>query len=447
MKQAGAQGPATPLFLRIFLLMLACVAVVQTLNLALLVAVQPPPPRLYLVGDIARALEEGRDATGELRFTGREKTDPSIWAPRADRIRPALAMVLGVPEDRVEFGFASPPFPQRAPAYDRRALPPPAIPRDLISARNYLVLDDFVASLRRDDGTWVTVRPARHAFELWRWFGLLWLLFTAIAVVPFAWWLARRLAKPIGAFAAAAERLGRDPRAAPLEVSGPPEIADAAVAFNQMQARLNRYVDDRAMVVGAIAHDLRTPLMRLELRLEGAPAKLRKACEADIHDMESMIAAALAYVRDTSQAVGRRPLDLRTLIESVTDDYADRGAEVSFAPGGPLVIDGNSAGLKAMLSNLVGNALKYAGSAEVKLSSGAGQAVIEVCDHGPGIPPDELDRMFEPFFRGERSRSRDTGGFGLGLASARAVARGHGGDVTLENRPQGGLRAVVTLPA
>jgi two-component system, OmpR family, sensor kinase len=199
-------------------------------------------------------------------------------------------------------------------------------------------------------------------------------------------------------------------------------------------------------VIAAIAHDLRTPLMRLELRLENAPDEIRQACENDIRDMEAMITAALAFVRDTSRAVARRPLDLRSLAENVTDDLADRGEPVTLAPGDPIVVEGNVVALKALLSNLIGNALKYAGSAEVTLSSTEHQAVIEVRDHGPGIPAEDIDRVFEAFFRGDRSRNRDTGGIGLGLASVRAVALAHGGDATVENHPDGGLLARVTLP-
>jgi signal transduction histidine kinase len=440
------RGAALPLFLRIFLLMLACVAVVQLLNFALLVAVQPPTPRLYTMGEIAKVLEDGHDSSGQLVFTSREPIDRTILAPRAQRASPALAMALGLPLDQVEFGFVKPPFPQRPAVYDLKALPPMIAPADVPTAKSFIVLDDFQASFRKPDGSWVTVKPAGRAFEYWRWLGLLWLLFTALAVVPFAWGLALRLAKPIGAFAAAAERLGRDPRAPPLRLNGPPEIADAAAAFNQMQARLNRYVDDRTTMIGSIAHDLRTPLMRLELRLEDAPPEMRKACEGDIRDMEGMVAATLAYVRDSSRATGRRPLDLRSLTETITDDLSDRGAAVTMEPGEALVIEGNPSALKAMLTNLISNALKYAGSAEVVMGKDEEQILVEVRDNGPGIPAEDLDRMFEPFFRGERSRNRDTGGIGLGLASARAVARAHGGDVTLQNRPEGGLKALVTLP-
>jgi len=436
----------SPLFLRIFLLMLTCVAVVQLLNFALLVAVQPPPSRAYTVGDIAKVLEDGHDPSGELEFTERAPTNPAIWAPRADRIRPALAMSLGVPVSRIEFGFVTPPFPQRAPTYDPGSLPPPLAPPTLAGARSFLVLDDFLASYQMPNGKWVTVRPAGHAFELWRWLALLSLIGTAAAVIPFAWGLARRLAKPIAAFAEAAERLGRDPRAEPIALTGPIEIGEAAAAFNQMQARLNRYVDDRATVIAAIAHDLRTPLMRLELRLENAPERTRRACENDIRDMESMIASTLSFVRDTSRPAARRPLDLRSLAENVTDDMADMGNDVTLAPGGAIVVNGNPAALKALMSNLVGNSVKYAGSAQLSLGRDKGQAVIEVRDCGPGIAVEDLERVFEPFFRSEPSRNRDTGGIGLGLASVRAVARAHGGDATVQNRPEGGLLARVTLP-
>jgi signal transduction histidine kinase len=275
---------------------------------------------------------------------------------------------------------------------------------------------------------------------------LLVLLAVAVVVIPFAWAMSHRLARPIAMFAAAADRLGRNFRAAPIEPIGPPEIADAAVAFNRMQGRLERFVEDRSLLIAAIAHDMRTPLMRLSLRLSAAPDALRIAAERDIADMDAMIVAATAFIRDVREPALRRSLDLRTLIESVTDDLADDGGAVSFAAGEALVIEGEASGLKALVSNLVTNALKYAGGAEVTLHRDDQHAVIEVRDHGAGIAPDDLDRVFEPFFRGEPSRNRDTGGIGLGLASVRAVAQAHGGDATIANHPDGGAIARVTLP-
>jgi signal transduction histidine kinase len=213
-----------------------------------------------------------------------------------------------------------------------------------------------------------------------------------------------------------------------------------------MQARVNRYVEDRATILAAIAHDLRTPLMRLNLRLESASPEIRENCEADIRDMEQMIAAVMSFVRDTTRPAERQRVDIRSLAESVVDHFADMGHSVRLVPGEPFVLDADPVALKALLNNLVSNAVRYADDAEVSLYVEGNRAFIEVADSGPGLPTDELEIAFEPFFRSERSRSRDTGGIGLGLASVRAVARAHGGEAMLINRPEGGLIARVILP-
>jgi two-component system OmpR family sensor kinase len=162
--------------------------------------------------------------------------------------------------------------------------------------------------------------------------------------------------------------------------------------------------------------------------------------------MSQRIGSAMAFVRDMTRHVRRQKLDLRSLAESVTDDFADRGDTVALHPGAALTLEGDAPSLKALLANLVGNAVKYAGHAEVEVRREGGVAIVEVSDTGPGMAPADLARAFEPFFRAEQSRNRDTGGSGLGLASVRAVARGHGGDATIANRPGGGLIAQVTLP-
>ncbi|MEP9357988.1 HAMP domain-containing sensor histidine kinase [Sphingomonas sp. KR3-1] len=431
------------MFLRVFALMVVCVAVTQLMNFGLLIAVQTPTAKLYTVGQAIDALQ-GKPSDDDFSVSKAAHVDEPHWTPRGERTEVAMAKALGVPVERVLISFPTPML-TREKIYDRASVPRPVAPPSIQAARDVIITGDFTASFRTADGQWETVTTS-SIFEPWRWFVLWWLILSAAAVAPFAWALAHRLAKPIGTFAEAAERLGRDPRAAPIAIGGPPEIAEAAAAFNRMQARLNRYVDDRATVVGAVAHDLRTPLMRLGLRLEAAPDALRQACEGDIRDMEAMISATLSYLRDTSKQGARKPLDLRSLAETVTDDLGDRGEPVTLAPGEPVVIEGNSPALKAMLNNLILNALKYAGSADVSLVEAEGQAMIEVRDDGPGIAPEDIDRVFEPFFRGERSRNRDTGGIGLGLASARAVARAHGGDVTIRNRDGGGISALVTLP-
>lgn len=431
-----------PLFFRVFLLMLSCVVVVQSMNLLLLAGVKTPYSRAHSIAEIVQAIETGSSHHNYLLGTARE-IPPAKWSPRGERVQYAVATALGVPVDDVSVRFPQ-PFLQREEEYIRTDFPPPtSISQEV--ALNAIMIGEFVVAVRQSDGSWKTVEY-RQSMEFWRMFAVIWLVLSAAAVAPFAWALARRLTLPIAGFAAAADRLGRDPHAAPLLVEGPREIAAAAAAFNRMQSRLNRYVEGRATVVGAIAHDLRTPLMRLGLRLESAPIDLRTACEADIRDMEAMVGAALAYMRDTNTLLERRALDLRSLAETVIDDLSDRGAAVSLSPGEPVVLDGHATALKAMMSNLVGNAVKYAGGAEVEIVVSADQARLLVRDRGPGLAPEDLDRVFEPFFRAEKSRNRNTGGIGLGLASVRATARAHGGDAHLDNREGGGLVVEVILP-
>ncbi|RSV43909.1 HAMP domain-containing protein [Sphingomonas sp. ABOLE] len=440
----GTAASRSPLFLRIFVRMLACVAVVQLLNFGLLFAIQTPNPKLHTVGQIAQAMRNPMAVPEGFEVLRAPAVEPQPWNPRAERTEVALATALGVPRDRVILRFPV-GFLQRPQVYNRAGVPPAPAPASAAAAQDVIVAGRFEASLKLPDGSWRTVTPG-EGLEPWRLFVIAWLVLSALAAAIFAWAMAQRFARPIGAFARAAERLGRDPRAPPIELDGPAEIAEAARAFNDMQARLNRYVDDRATMIAAVAHDLRTPLMRLGLRVEDADPAIRAACEGDIREMQAMISAVMAYVRDSSRIGVRRPLDLRSLAETVVDDAADRGADVSLELGDPVVIEADPVALKAMLANLVGNAVKYAGGAELVLSARDREAVIAVRDRGPGIADEDMERVFDPFFRGERSRNRDTGGMGLGLASARATARAHGGDITLHRRSGGGLCATVTLP-
>ena len=452
-----------PLFLRIFAWMLGGVAAVQLLSILLVFLLPPPEPRIFTLDQVAAVLRSGRDASGAMVVSNKAPEAATLdgMTPRLADMQAHLARRLGVSEDRIVLRrdrprmlliqngppgpmpmvFEGPPGGGLGGDVLRARM---AVARD---ARAELLFGDFTASLRLPDGNWRSARSARSgSVDFWRWRALMWLVAATLAMAPIAWILSRRLARPIALFARAADRLGRDPRAPPLEVEGPPEIAGAAAAFNEMQARLQRYVDDRSMLTAAIAHDLRTPLMRLSLRLESAPEPLRTATENDIRDMEAMIAAVLGFMRDLSAPISRQRLDLRSLVESVTDGFADRGDAVTLLPGDALVIDGDRPGLKSVVGNLVGNAVAYAGGAEVELGENAGEAWVLVSDRGAGLPPDMLERVFQPFFRMEQSRNRATGGAGLGLASARAVARAHGGDVILSNRAGGGLVARLTLP-
>jgi signal transduction histidine kinase len=213
-----------------------------------------------------------------------------------------------------------------------------------------------------------------------------------------------------------------------------------------MQERLRRYVEDRTTMVGAIAHDLRTPLTRLRFRVEAAPEETREKMTADIDQMEAMIAATLAFVRDTATEPKRDKLELSSLLESVTDDMAETGARVTVEKAERVVISADSLALRRLFANLMENAVKFGGAARATLTVKDDAAIVEIEDDGPGVPEIELERVFAPFYRREPSRNRTTGGIGLGLSVARSIARSHGGDLVLENRPGGGLIARTTLP-
>jgi signal transduction histidine kinase len=177
------------------------------------------------------------------------------------------------------------------------------------------------------------------------------------------------------------------------------------------------------------------------------PDDVRPKLAADIDQMEAMIAATLGFVRDTNRPAERTKLELSSLLESVMDEAAETGGDTTVERAEKTIIEGDPVALKRLVSNLVENALKYGGRARGRAFSEDGMAIIEIDDDGPGVPPADLERVFEPFYRGEPSRNRETGGMGLGLAVVRSLARAHGGDVTLANRLGGGLRATVKLPA
>ena len=199
-------------------------------------------------------------------------------------------------------------------------------------------------------------------------------------------------------------------------------------------------------MIGAIAHDLRTPLMRLAFRLDSLESPLKEKVEADINEMKLMISAALDFLRDQAAGGSRERLDLRLLVESVVDDQSDVGHDVSLASGEPVVVRADPLSLRRLVANLVDNALKYGERARLKLRSGEAQVTLEIDDDGRGIADVLQQRVFEPFFRAESSRNRDTGGIGLGLTTVRAIVLDHGGHIELRNRKEGGLRVVVSLP-
>ena len=269
----------------------------------------------------------------------------------------------------------------------------------------------------------------------------------AIIVLVVSIWAVRRLTAPLGVLAQAADRLGKDVAAAPIAVTGSMEMRQAALAFNRMQERLQRLIENRTLMLAAISHDIRTPLTLLRLRAEGIEVgEDRDRMLATIAEMEAMLGATLSFARDEAKTEPRRRVDLTALVASLVDDMADAGLPVSMEPAIPAVCECQSQSLKRALTNLIDNAIKYGSSAQVSLRTNAETMEIWVDDDGPGIPEEELSRVQQPFYRLESSRSRETGGVGLGLAIALSIVQSHGGQLSLSNKNDGGLRAKLILP-
>ena len=294
---------------------------------------------------------------------------------------------------------------------------------------------------------WLLVRGGPGLGEDW-WLRQVVLTFalTLAALLLPALWIGYRLARRIGGFAEAADRFGRNPDAPQLPVEGPYELRQAAGAFNRMQARIQRLVSDRTMMMAAVSHDLRTPLARVRFRITELEPSARDAIAEDIQQMDELITQMLAFTRDALPNAERRRFDLSALAQSLVDDLADSGGEVTFSGPEKLTVEGNLAAVRRVLSNLLDNALKYAGHAGVELKVQGDVALAIVEDHGPGVPAGMEEAIFEPFRRVEPSRNRKTGGVGLGLAIARNLARGHGGDIVLEPAAPHGARFVFSLP-
>jgi signal transduction histidine kinase len=307
---------------------------------------------------------------------------------------------------------------------------------------------DLSVAIPLADGQWLSFTAAVPASGpgLSRQF-LVSMALMAIILIVVSVWVVRRVTAPLSSMSAAAERLGTDLNALPLPETGTIETRKAAHAFNTMQARLRGVVENRTRMLAGISHDLRTPLTLLRLRAEnvGDVAERDKMLDT-IAQMDAMLGETLRFARDDATAEPRRQTDLSALLASVVDDMADAGAPVSLEPAQPIICECQPAAIKRALTNLLDNAVKYGKRARVTIRTTPQSVKITIDDEGPGIPEDELSRVFEPFYRVEASRSRDTGGTGLGLAIALSVVQGHGGRLRLVNRPEGGLRTCVALP-
>ncbi|HEY2133797.1 MAG TPA: HAMP domain-containing sensor histidine kinase [Acetobacteraceae bacterium] len=357
------------------------------------------------------------------------------------------------------------PLPPARPALQRELrcdmgpvpAPPPNLATDLYIAGGPMH-QRLLIGMRLLDGSWLTLRvampPPRPSTSMV--FVASFIMMTVVAAL-LVLWAVRRLTQPVVALAEAAEALGRDVNATPLPEGGPTEIAIAAAAFNTMAERIQRFVRDRTFLITAIGHDLRTPITRMRLRAEFIEDELqRRKMLADLDELEAMVRATLEFGRDvtTGEVIARFDLAelSRTVLEEIGDAWPEASKKLSYQGPDGLVVHARPRAMKRALNNLVANAVSYAGNARIVLAAphralrGGRVVTLLVEDDGPGIPSEELEQIFLPFRRLEESRSRETGGVGLGLSIARNILRAHGGDVTLGNHPGGGVRAIVTLP-
>lgn len=306
--------------------------------------------------------------------------------------------------------------------------------------------EDLVGALTLADGSFLTFRSA-HAPSLAR-LGSWAYLSTAMAVLVgvAAVVLMHRIAGPLRDLTRTTGEIGHG-KVVPVREAGPDETRQIARALNAMQDRIHRMVAERTQALAAVSHDLRTPIARLRLRLDGLPDGAENAAMgSDLDDMQAMVDSTLAYLRGDADPEPRQVVNVASLLMSIADAAADAGRDVAYAGPGRALATVRPVALRRALDNVVDNAVRYGVRARVSLAIEEEGLLLTVEDEGPGIASEEMGRAFEPFTRLEASRNRNTGGTGLGLTIARRIVEGERGTITLANRPGGGLRAQITLP-
>jgi signal transduction histidine kinase len=306
----------------------------------------------------------------------------------------------------------------------------------------------MLLSVQLQDGRWINARivvPRPQPWLVLR--PLLATLLTYLIILAAMVWIAARLTRPLRDLTEAADRLqggGETPQVTPR---GPADLRRAILAFNAMSARVSAMLDEKDRMLGAIGHDLRTPLASLRIRAEGVePAEERQPMIATIEEMTAMLDDTLALARSGRTVEEPRVVDLVSLADAVVEEFRALGKDVTMETEGRHSALIQPSLIRRAVRNLIENGVKYGAKARVAVRERGDQLAIEVADDGPGIPQDEMERVMEPFYRIERSRSRETGGTGLGLTLARAAAIAHGGRLELENGTEGGLVARMLLP-
>jgi signal transduction histidine kinase len=273
------------------------------------------------------------------------------------------------------------------------------------------------------------------------------LVFLGVSIVVVSIIAARQVLKPVKQLAEAVRRFDLNALSPPMVESGPREIRNVIQVFNAMQAQIQRFVTHRTIMLAAISHDLRTPLTRIRLRGEYIEDDRQQArLFRDVDEMQTMIDGALAFFRDDAIAEKITTFDVPRLLLTITDDYSDQGVEITYSGPTRALYFGRPFALKRAFTNIIDNAIKYATPPQIELLEGDGALMILILDLGPGIPAHAIADVFRPYFRLEKSRNRTTGGVGLGLTATEAIVNAHGGEITLQNRPERGLEVRISLP-
>ena len=423
---APATGRGRSIAVSIFALVTVALAAATLVLFAVTFNGPPPMPAPQSYGYIVAALNNGRPTAGKVRELHVSDGDaPPIRRP-GDRPDPEtaarLASMLGVP------------------AHDVVAFMPAGH-----SASRDEIRGPFQVGLRRAGGWRRVMTDPDRLITPWHRVTLLAMLAILALLSALAWLVARAISRPLRQVADAALAAHAGAPLSALPVGGASEVRDLSRAVATMHDRLQRHAEGRTAMLGAIAHDLGTPLSRLAFWVEQLPDAARTRASGDIDEMRAMIASTLAFARDESTRVEAQRIDLGSLLDSLIEDMAAAGAPVTLTPGGRAVVRGDPGALRRLFTNLIENAVRYGDRAAVSWTTN-GQAMVYVDDASPGLSGANPDRLFDPFVRGECSRNRATGGTGLGLAIVRTIATRHGGTATLADRAGGGARATVELP-
>lgn len=397
------------------------------------------------VARIADALE--REAAGRpIRVDGgrvQRATASPVLASGEHRVDVERALVGALAEAGVKAGRVETEVRPIRPDDPRlRHLPPRRVERMM------RVGGELIIAVEEPGRGWlVTTTPwARSdAPIVWR---LIWqtLVLYVIVLVPVVI-VTRRLAAPLRELASNARRFRPGGEGPPVEERGPPDVRAVIAAYNALRLRVTAMLDEKDRMLGAIGHDLRTPLAALRVRIESVEDEQDRIKMADtIAEMNRTLDDILSLARLGRPSEPLTEVDLAALVDAVVEDFRDLDADVSFTEAPRLRMWLRPSLMRRAIRNLIENAIKYGGGAEVALESLADSVAIIVSDNGPGIPEEHMANVFEAFTRIETSRNKDTGGIGLGLALACAIVREAGGDITLTNRPAGGLEARIVLP-